>query len=105
MNKKSPSNAKRITRNYSDEFKQDAVNLVLLKGYSISQAAQSLAIGTSTLHGWIQKHQMKSQNLPKNESMQKLIEENKKLRKQLQQAELERTILKKAAAYFAKESQ
>lgn len=91
-------------RKYTKEFKQEAVNLAL-KSPSIDGTAKELGIPTATLHGWI--HALKKQGFmatgDKNTSkdMATLIEENRRLHKELAIAKEEKEILKKAAAYFA----
>ena len=92
-------------RKFSREFKVEAVKLVTSQGYSFSQAAQNLGIGENMLRRW--EKQMKEAGekafpgkgkcLVVDEELHRLREENKRLR-------MERDILKKAAAFFAKES-
>jgi len=94
----------RKTRKYTNEFKQEAVHLAL-KSPSIEGTAKELGIPTATLHTWI--HTLKKQGniatVDKNGSkdMAALIEENRRLHKELAIAKEEKEILKKAAAYFA----
>ena len=61
---------------------------------------QELGINVNTLYTWLSPVTDKSANKPSNDD---ILSENKRLKKELAQAELERDILKKAAAYFAKE--
>jgi transposase len=85
---------------YSLEFKQDAVQLVLSKGYSISEAAISLGISASGLRKWVASEKGPSNgnklSLSEHEELLRLRKENTKLK-------MEREILKKAAAFFAQE--
>jgi transposase len=92
---------KRQKKNYSQEFKTDAVNLVLEEGYSISEASKNLGISSKNLSRWKQEYQGKLSGnlLSKDERL-----EIKKLRKENRQLRIEREILKKAAAFFAKEN-
>jgi len=85
---------------YSEEFKQQAIALVTEGGRVAAHVADELGIKKNTLYNWIANHNSPAQS----QSESQLQRENKKLKKQLKQAELERDILKKAAAYFAKES-
>lgn len=95
---------RRIVRKYTKEFKTEAVNLAL-KSPSIGQTAKELGIPAATLHTWI--HELKkSGNLGLVDSnsakdMAALIEENRRLQKELSVVKEEKEILKKAAAYFA----
>ena len=91
-------------RRYSDEFKQDAVRLVVKEGYSFKAASEAVGICDQTLRAWHTKLVPPPDPCGDNASTDELREENKRLRKQLKRAELEREILKKATAYFAKES-
>lgn len=85
---------------YSEEFKQDAINLVKNKGYTAQEVADKLGVSRQTIYKWVDGIRL----LNKKSSMHDLEKENTRLRKQLAQAEEEREILKKAAAFFAKES-
>ena len=90
----------------SKQFKVDAVKLVIEEGYNVSEAARNLGIHHSSLRRWIK--QLKSEGeqafpgkghlTPEKEELYQLRKENKRLR-------MEREILKKAAAFFAKESE
>lgn len=85
---------------YSPEFKTQAISLVREADRSASEVAKELGINVNTLYNWLSSVTDKSQKQPANED---ILAENKRLKKELAQAELERDILKKAAAYFAKE--
>lgn len=89
-------------RKYTKEFKQEAVNLAF-KLPSISKAAEELGVPIPTLHTWIKQFKVTptegSQN--KTPDTAALIEENRRLHKELAIAKEEKEILKKAAAYFA----
>lgn len=94
----------RIVRKYTKEFKQEAVNLAL-KSPSIANTAKELGIPPITLHGWVNKLKTKgeliSADASNSKDMAALIEENRRLHKELTIAKEEKEILKKAAAYFA----
>ena len=91
---------------YSLEFKQDAVQLILSKGYSIQEAVISLGVSASALRKWVTAEKGGSKNnhtisgnkltLSEHEELLRLRKENIKLK-------MEREILKKAAAFFAQE--
>ena len=92
-------------KRYSEDFKRDAVNLVVVEGYSRSAAANSVGVAYTTFVKWYDKYAPAPERTGPNASTEQLPEEVMRLRKQLREAELERDILKKATAYFAKESQ
>ncbi len=90
-------------RKYTEEFKQGAVNLAL-KSHSLAVTARELGIPLGTLNNWIEK--LKKSTPPKIKSdstpdIATLVEENRRLHKELAIAREEKEILKKAAAYFA----
>jgi len=91
---------KRAYKQYTKEFKEEAVALVLEQGYSIAQAADSLGIKTSLLYKWKEKieAEKEGQDMTDNER-----EELKRLRKEVKELRMEKEILKKASAFFAKE--
>ena len=101
MSKKS----KRIRRTFTDEFKQSAVDLVVKQGYSFKAAANAVNVSSRSLREWHEKLAPEPEPCGEDASVDELQAEIKRLRKQLQSAEMEREILKKATAYFAKESQ
>ena len=86
---------------YNEEFKSDAVKLVVEDQYSTVEAARNLGIPKRTLSEWVKKHQ---QSLRKKQGQEGEVEEVKRLREEVRQLKMEREILKKAAAFFARES-
>lgn len=95
-------------KKYSREFKEEAVKLVTEQGYKISEAARNLGIHANVLGRW--KREMERQKAAAGNSSavggtQVLEAELKKLRRENEQLRMEREILKKAAAFFAKESE
>lgn len=95
---------KRKRRSYSDEFKQDAVRLVVKEGYSFKAACQAVGVCDATLRAWHAKLAPPPEPCGEGATLEELKAENARLRRQLKRTELEREILKKATAYFAKES-
>ena len=89
---------------FTPEFKDEAVRQVLDRGYSVAEISQRLGVSTHSLHKWV-----KAAKPDKNEvQASELVEAKReilKLRAQLRRTEEERDILKKAARYFAKESE
>ena len=89
---------KRKRRKYDLEFKKDAVQHYLNSGRSYQEVAENLGISDHNLMRWVQL--FKSD--PKNKADVSVYEENKRLRKELAEVRMERDILKKATAIFAK---
>jgi transposase len=91
---------------YTLELREEAVKLVIDQGFSVSEAALRLNIPKSTLTNWVAKAARKENKVTPagSESMVEMAAELKKLRKELIEAKMERDILKKAAAYFARAS-
>lgn len=100
----SQADGPRQRRTFSDEFKRDAVRLVTTDGYSFAAAAQSLGVGEQSLRQWHAKLAPPPEPCGENASVAELKAEVQRLRRELRRAEMEREILKKATAYFAKES-
>jgi transposase len=99
----------RRTRNYPNEFKQEAVKLAL-SSQTVSSVAEELGIPTATLHTWIYKTRQNGTNIVTEPNgainavnAKELLEENRRLQKKLIRLEQEKAILKKAATYFAKQ--
>jgi transposase len=88
-------------RKFSNEYKLEAVKLVLEGGLSISQAARDLGLGASTLDRWVRAHR-DAQGQGQEELSVNEREELRQLRKEVTRLRVEQEILKKAAAYFAK---
>ncbi len=96
---------KTLKKTYTPELKEEAVKLVLAQGLSIEQAAARVSIPKGTLANWVVAAKRGPiAAAPGSRCVAELEAENAKLRKQLAQAEMERDIVKKAAAYFAQES-
>lgn len=91
---------KRTHKQYTKEFKEEAVALVLEQGYSVGQAAKSLGIGTSLLYKWKERLEAQREGVALVEDER---EELKRLRKEVKELRMEKEILKKASAFFAKE--
>jgi transposase len=90
-------------KRYSREFKLEASKLVVEHGYSINEAAARLGTTGWSVRYWIKKFR-DSGDLPKDQKTVATADELSALRKENQRLRLEVEILKKAAAYFAKES-
>jgi len=98
-------------RRYTQEFKDSAIQLALNSEKSAMQIAEELGMSNKTLYAWLREYRKEHnlENAPKTKiakanTSESLSEENKRLRKELANIKKEREILKKAAAYFAKET-
>ncbi len=91
---------KRTYKQYSKEYKEEAVALVPEQGYSVPEAAKSLVIASNILYRW--KSKTGSQPEGKSLSVDER-EELKRLRKEVKNLRMEKEILKKASTFFAKE--
>ena len=98
------SETPRKRRRFTEEFKQDAVRLVVNEGYSFAAAAKAVGVGEPSLRKWHARLAPKPAPCGEDATQDELREEIKRLRRELRRAEMEREILKKATAYFAKES-
>lgn len=90
-------------RTFDKDYKIMAVNRVKESGKSVAEVARELDLGTSTLHGWINKfgkHGDKA--FPGSGHLHEADDELRRLRKEIMDLKEENAILKKAAAYFAK---
>jgi len=86
--------------NFSEEFKRDAVDQILVRGYRVRDVSERLGVSTHSLYQW-----MKQFGQSASEAKDKDLEaENRRLRKELSRVMEERDILKKATAYFAKDT-
>lgn len=99
-----PEINKKRRRAYGPEFKQDAVDLVVKQGYSFRSAAEAVGVNITSLRNWHKRLYSAPEVSGETANSQELANENRRLRKELQRVEMERDILKKATAYFAKES-
>ena len=88
-------------RKFTREFKISAVKLVNEQGYSIPEAARSLGVDPNCVRGWVEKFSSETGLAPSGEGA--MAVELRRLRKENARLLMEREILKKAAAFFAKE--
>jgi transposase len=87
---------------YSPEFRRDAVELYRRSGKPLREIALDLGISTESLRMWVQRAEVDAGERPGLSTDER--EELRRLRRQVKVLEEEREILKKAAAFFAKES-
>lgn len=86
-------------KDYSDDYKQQAVQLALQNGFT--QTAKELGVATSNLHRW--NAEMNAKPSPEQIQARNEAEENKRLKEEVKRLKMENEILKKATAYFARE--
>ena len=103
MSAMAEARSRRVRRQFTDEFKQQAVRLVLDEGKSVGAVARELDLTASALGQWVQ-HARADRSKGKTGLTTAEREELVRLRKALRIAEEERDILKKATAFFAKQS-
>jgi len=88
-------------RSFTPEFKQEAVDLLRRSKKSQTQVAKDLGVGQTTLSRWA----LQAERMPLGPKGFLATEELKTLRREVERLRQERDILKKAVAFFAKESE
>lgn len=91
-------------RQFTPEFRAEAVRLVLEHGLTVSQASRDLGLVPSVLSHWVKQARIDAGTGPEGALTSEEKEELRQLRKENRELRMEREILKKAAAFFAKES-
>jgi len=92
-------------RQYTRAFKLAAVKLITEQGRSVAEAARSLGVSEKQLRHWKAVLQVQGQQaFPGNGHLPAADDELRRLREENQRLRMERDILKKATAFFAKES-
>jgi transposase-like protein len=95
--------AKRKRRSFSPDFKAEAVRLCKLGDRTITQIAKDLDLTETALRAWVKAEASEAQS-PENTLTNAERDELLQLRRDVKRLQMERDILKKAAAFFAKES-
>ena len=94
-----------VRKQYSKEFKLDAVSLVLEQGYSRSEAARNLGVTPDLVARWVREQQKDDgQAFRGNGKLTPEQEEIRKLKAKVKRLEMEKEILKKATVFFAAET-
>ena len=93
-------------RVYTKEFKEEAAELVLREGLGLTEAARRLSISMKTLANWVAlaRHGKPMTTHTPRQPVTELEAEVSRLRRELAEMKQERDLLKKATAYFAKDS-
>jgi len=94
----------RTRRNFTDDFKTGAVALVVKEGKSITQVSKDLDLTPSSLGKWVEQARANEGKSKRGTLTTEEKEELARLRKENRELRIEREILKKAAAFFAKEN-
>ena len=95
---------KRKRRSFSKEYKAEVVELIRKSGKSIAAVARDLDLGETAVRRWVEQAEIDSGGGPARALTTAEREELAQLRKRVKTLEMEREILKKATAFFAKES-
>jgi transposase len=94
----------RPRRQFTDEFKAGAVRLVLVEGRGVGEVARDLDLTRSALDAWVRQAKVDAGRGPVGALSTADKEELARLRRENKVLRMERDILKKAAAFFAKEN-
>ena len=90
---------------YTKEFREDAIKLIIEQGYSSNEVSRRLGIHPSNITRWVRQYQRDQNDIAEGGvTVKELKERIRRLEKENKRLEMEREILKKAAAFFAKES-
>lgn len=91
-----------MNKHYAPEFREEAVRQVTERGYSVADVAKRLGVSQQSLYKWV-KASSPGKDEEMAEELSAIKRENLRLKAKLKRAEEDRDILKKAAAYFAKD--
>ena len=89
---------------FAEEFKSEAVRQVVERGYTVADVAKRLGVSAQSLYKWVRASSPSDEQKDKVELLE-VKRENLRLRAELARAQEERDILKKVAAYFARQSE
>ena len=92
-------------KKYTDDFKRDAVRMMRNRGTrTVAEVADDLGVPANHLHRWARLTDAQAV-AKRNEQGETLEDEVRRLRKEIERLRMEKAILKKAAAFFAKDSE
>jgi transposase len=89
---------------YSKEFKAEAVNQVIDRGYSVREVAERIGVSQHSLYAWVRRERAAEAEASHAGSPSELAAEVARLTSELKRTQEERDILRKAAAYFENQS-
>jgi transposase len=95
---------RRKRRKFTDEFKAETVRLIRETGRSITAVAREMDLTPSAVERWVKQAEIDEGGGPAGALTTGEREELRRLRREILEVRMEREILKKAAAFFAKES-
>lgn len=95
---------KRKRRNFTPEYKAEVVRLARTSGKNANQIGRELDLKATAVRDWIKQADVDAGNAPNGELTTAEREELARLRRQVRTLEMEREILRKATAFFAKET-
>ena len=104
MSEESSKRSQRKRRSFTPEFKAEAVRLVIEDGRTVTSVAADLDLTASALGSWVERARADSGKSKRATLTTDEREELARLRKENRELKLDRDILKKAAAFFAKEN-
>lgn len=91
-------------KRYSTETKKKIVTVHIQDGRTIASLATEYSVSSASINNWIRDYRKECQAMPEAISELELMEENRKLKQKLAEVEKENDFLKKAAAFFVKET-
>lgn len=90
---------------YTDEFKKEAVTQIVERGYSVKEVAERIGVSTHSLYKWLHADPRNPKSLKAEQQKSAQEKEIQRLQSELRRVTEERDILKKAAAFFANQSE
>ena len=96
--------SKRRRRKFTNEFKAETVKLILESGKTVAKVARELDLTESSVRNWLKQAEIDSGEGPPGALTTEEREEFRRLQREVRELRMEREILKKATAFFAKES-
>lgn len=93
-----------LRKKYTKEFKDSAVQLVKEQGYSCREAGSSLGVHSTLISRWVREAGSKEAPFPGNGNLSTEQLEIRRLQEEVRRLKMEKEILKKAAAFFAQET-
>jgi transposase len=100
MTKKLVRETSRVYQTYTEEYRRDAVSMIESEGLTTAEVGRRLGVNPNLLRKWRDKYGKTSKA---QETQSDLEAENRRLRDEVRRLQMEREILKKAAAFFANE--
>ena len=91
-----------VSKRFTEEFKLEGIKQITERHYTVAEVSARLGVSTHSLYAWVKKYDQPETVRVAAEDQQAMI---KRLQSELKRVTEERDILKKAAAYFARESQ